>query len=54
MKTLNLATKCDSTCPVCAREFFAWYKSRMKQMEMTVKGNKTSFAEAAATSVRPG
>lgn len=51
---LNLATKCDSTCAVCAREFFKWYKTRMKQMEMvrTNKGETVSFAEAAATSVR--
>jgi PP-loop superfamily ATP-utilizing enzyme len=53
MKVRNFANNCDSTCPTCARDFFDWLKSRMKQMDMVQKGMKTSFSEAAATSVRP-
>jgi hypothetical protein len=45
---------CDSTCAHCAREFFRWLKSRMAQMSLLQKGSKTTFNEAAATSVRPG
>lgn len=48
-KLLNLTTRCDSTCMVCAKEFWNWLKSRNAQMSMSLDGG-TSFASAAATS----
>lgn len=39
-------------CPWCARRFFAWYRARMAQMHANLKGSSTSFAEAAATSIK--
>ena len=43
---------CDSKCQHCARKFWNWLKSREFQMNMALDGG-TSFASAAATSVRP-
>ena len=42
-------------CPWCARIWFRWYAARMNQMHVPRKnrGETTSFAEAAATSVKP-
>jgi len=54
MKVRNYSRGCDQTCPVCARQFWAWMKSRMNQMDRPRKGDVVSFAAAAATSVRPG
>jgi hypothetical protein len=50
LQTFNHARFCDSTCSFCAREFFAWWKSRNAQMSMSLDDG-TSFADAAATSV---
>ena len=44
---------CNQTCSHCARDWFRWLKSREHQMSMPHKGAKATFAEAAATSVRP-
>lgn len=49
----NHARFCDSTCSFCAREFWNWLKSRNAQMSMSLNGG-TSFADAAARSVKPG
>jgi hypothetical protein len=43
---------CSPQCPWCAKEFWRWMKSRMAQMNMTRPGETTSFAQAAATSVK--
>jgi hypothetical protein len=48
-KLLNLTTRCDSTCMVCAKEFWQWLKSRETQMNMPLKSG-TSFAKEAAKS----
>jgi hypothetical protein len=40
-------------CNACAREFFRWRKTREAQMNLVEEGAGTSFALAAATSVRP-
>lgn len=58
MKNLKLQltpTKCSHPdCNACARDFFKWVKTRMAQMDVDLKdGNSTTFAEAAATSVKP-
>lgn len=42
---------CGPECPFCARAFFKWYKTRMAQMRIPRKGERVSFAEAAATSI---
>jgi hypothetical protein len=44
---------CDSTCRQCFRTWVRWLKSREHQMTMPMEGMTTTFAEAAATSVRP-
>lgn len=45
---------CDSTCAYCARVFFVWLKTRMRQMDLPEKGQVgPTFAAAAATSNRP-
>jgi hypothetical protein len=44
---------CDAKCGQCARNFWAWLKSREYQMNMSLDGG-TSFAQAAATSNVPG
>lgn len=43
---------CHPDCPWCARAFFAWLKARMRDMARPRRGEKTSFADAAATSIR--
>lgn len=45
---------CDQTCSHCAREFWKFLRARMAQMSVprTKKGETTSFAEAAATSIK--
>lgn len=43
---------CDQTCSHCAREWWAWLKSREGQMRRPLKGNKTSWSDAALTSVK--
>ena len=48
-----MRTQCSHPdCNACAREFFRWLKGRMAQMALAKPG-ETSFAAAAATSVRP-
>lgn len=45
---------CDSTCSWCARDFFAWWKRRVKSQDAeTGRSGAGSFNLAAATSVRP-
>ena len=44
---------CDQTCTHCARNWFRWLKAREHQMAMPHNGAQTTFAAAAATSVRP-
>ena len=45
---------CDATCGHCARVFFLWLKTRMRQMDLPQKGQVgQTFAAAAATSIRP-
>lgn len=48
---------CRPECPWCAREWWRWYKSRMAAMAQRTGSNgrtmSASFAEAAATSIRP-
>lgn len=44
---------CDQTCSHCARDWFRWLKSREGQMRHAQGNMTTSFAAAAATSVRP-
>jgi hypothetical protein len=44
---------CDQTCSHCARDWFRWLKAREGQMRKPLKGAKTTWSEAAATSVRP-
>lgn len=44
---------CDQTCSHCARDWFRWLKAREGQMSKPHKGAKTTWSEAAATSVRP-
>jgi hypothetical protein len=44
---------CDQTCSHCARDWFRWLKAREGQMGKPHKGAKTTWSEAAATSVRP-
>lgn len=39
-------------CNACARDFFRWRKTREAQMSLVEEGDATSFAQAAATSVR--
>jgi hypothetical protein len=45
---------CDQTCFHCAQTWFLWLKNREGQMSkpQAKKGEKTSFASAAATSNR--
>lgn len=43
---------CHPDCPWCARQFWLWLKHHMANMSRRV-GGATSFAEAAATSIRP-
>jgi hypothetical protein len=40
-------------CPFCARDYWRWLKARMRQMSTPRKGETISFADAAATSIRP-
>lgn len=42
---------CHPDCPWCARAFWRWLKGRMAAMSVR-KGGITSFAEAAATSIK--
>jgi hypothetical protein len=45
---------CDSTCPWCAREFWEWWKRRVKSQDReSGRSGDGSFNDAAATSVRP-
>lgn len=46
---------CDQTCHWCATDWWRWLKSREAQMSnvRTKRGEVTSFAAAAGTSVRP-
>jgi len=44
---------CDQTCVHCARYFWKWLKAREAQMSKPLKGQTTTWSEAAATSVRP-
>lgn len=58
MRVRNFTTRCDQTCSVCARDWWQWLKAREAQMNTVPKkqaerGCVTSFAAAAATSVRP-
>jgi hypothetical protein len=43
---------CDQTCAHCAREFWRWLRAREAQMRTPRRGERTTFADAAATSVR--
>ena len=52
------ATQQHPECPWCARLWFQWFKARVERMARTGATRRraavsTSFAEAAATSVRP-
>lgn len=40
-------------CGACAKDFWAWLKARMASMASKRKGEATSFADAAATSIHP-
>ncbi len=40
-------------CPFCTRDYWRWLKSRMAQMSKPRMGETISFADAAATSVKP-
>ncbi|HYF55833.1 MAG TPA: hypothetical protein VEA41_16380 [Salinarimonas sp.] len=40
------------SCPWCARSYWHWLKDRMTNMARRV-GGAQSFAEAAATSIKP-
>ena len=44
---------CDQTCAWCARDFWRWLRSREHQMRVPRKGESSTFAAEAATSVRP-
>jgi len=45
--------QCDHPeCQWCARQFFAWLKRRMGQMNVT-RDHTPSFSEVAATSIIP-
>lgn len=44
---------CDARCGWCARNWWRWLKSREAQMSLLRPGQTTSFAQAAATSIRP-
>ena len=50
--TLDNGQCADPRCPWCAKLFFKWLKSRMTQMATPPKGELSSFADAAATSIR--
>lgn len=45
--------QCHEDCRFCQREFLQWYRARMAQMHRVKKGESTSFAESAATSIKP-
>lgn len=49
---LTLLGECHPDCPWCAREWFRWLAARMRQMQKPARGERISFAEAAASSVR--
>lgn len=52
MLTVNYARHCDVTCSFCAREWWAWLRSREAQMRRPERDGEPAFADAAATSVR--
>lgn len=39
-------------CGVCAKEFWTWYKARMRSMSHVKKNMKSSFHDNAMKSVR--
>jgi len=45
--------QCHAECPFCARAFWAWFKARIASMSRTRPGDGQSFAQAAATSIKP-
>jgi hypothetical protein len=52
MKMVSHVKGCSSQCPWCAREFWAWLKSRSFQMDRVMPGDSESFAQAAVNSAR--
>lgn len=44
---------CHPDCTMCANTYWRWVKARMGQMSKPNKGDTTSFAVAASTSIRP-
>lgn len=44
---------CDQRCGWCAKNFWCWLKAREAQMSVPRKGEKTTFTQAALTSVKP-
>lgn len=48
---VNALGACHPDCPFCAKAYFAWFKQRMRQMDLAKPG-QSSFAAAAATSVK--
>lgn len=53
MLVVNALGSCHKDCRFCAKEFYRWYKTRMAQMAVPQEGQTTTFAQAAATSVKP-
>lgn len=50
---VNALAACHPECRFCAVEMFRWLAGRMTQMAKAKRGDTTSFAECAATSVKP-